>query len=135
MTANKLNLYERIYNNNGQQVEVDLSYTLTGKPQKVSNEKGGADVLTYQVKSFRATVCHGHDLNNILTEYKDAEAFAFCDRNEATWYEMTKAEFIEFVRLFAEYTYDSKKNGGRCKVRLNRRIKEQKAYLRAKAIS
>lgn len=133
MNANTLLIHETLYKNDGQQAEVNLSYTLTGKPKRADNRKGGADVLSYQVKTFRATLCQGEDVNAILEEYKDAERFAFVDNEEATWYDMNKEEFLTFARLFARAERNSAKNGGAMKLRLNGQRTAQRAWLQARA--
>lgn len=133
MNANTLLIHETLYKNDGQQAEVNLSYTLTGKPKRADNRKGGADVLSYQVKTFRATLCQGEDVNAILEEYKDAERFAFVDNEEATWYDMSKEEFLTFARLFARAERNSAKNGGTMKLRLNGQRTAQRAWLQARA--
>ena len=117
-------------NNGGQRAEYVLNIELFGTARKADNRKGGADVGVYQVKSFRATLCHGEDLQAILVEYKDAERFAFVDLEEAVWYDMSKAEFMEFARQFAELTKDSARNGGKTKYRLNRQGRQQREWLR-----
>lgn len=133
MNKNVLLIHDTMYNNVGQQAEVNLSYTLTGKPKRADNRKGGADVLGYQVKTYRATLCQGTDVNAILEEYKDAERFAFVDNEDATWYDMSKEEFLTFARLFARAERNSAKNGGTMKLRLNGQRTAQRAWLQARA--
>lgn len=133
MNANTLLIYETLYKNDGQQAEVNLSFTLTDKPKRADNRKGGADVLSYQVKTFRATLCQGEDVNAILEEYKDAERFAFVDNEKATWYDMSKEEFLAFAKLFARAERNSAKNGGTMKLRLNGQRTAQRAWLQARA--
>lgn len=118
------------YVNKGQRAEYMLALELTGEARKADNRKGGADVNIYQVKSFRATLCKGNDLNAILVEYASAERFAFVDEEDAEWYDLSKAEFMEFARQFAELTKDSAKNGGKEKYRLNRQGRQQREWLR-----
>ena len=130
MTANILKECERVYKNNGQHAEYRLAYTLTGEHRKADNHKGGADVGIYQVKSFRATLCHGDNLNNILEEYADAERFAFVDDEENMWYDLTKEEFVEFAKAIATLTRDSAKNGGKVKYQLNRQYRQQREWFR-----
>lgn len=122
---------KRVYKNNGQEAERLFALTLTGENRKADNKKGGADVGIYQVKSFRATVCKGHDIEQILVEYEKAERFAFVDIEEMVWYDLSKIEFVRFAEAFKELTRESKSNGGKEKIRLNRRINEQRAYLKA----
>jgi len=133
MKRNKLKIHETIYKNAGQQAEVNLAYTLTGETRKADNRKGGADVLNYQVKTFRATLCRSAELSDILVEYKDAERFAFVDTDGGVWYDMSKAEFLEFANLFARVERESNKNGGSTKLRLNGQRKAQRAWLQARA--
>ena len=118
------------YINKGQRAEYMLALELTGQTRKADNRKGGADVLNYQVKSFRATLCKGNDLSQILVEYAEAERFAFVDEETAEWYDLSKAEFMEFASVFAELTKDSAKNGGKSKYRLNRQGRQQRDWLR-----
>lgn len=133
MFKNTLKIHKPLYKNAGQQAEVNLSFTLYDRPKKADNNKGGADVGTYQVKTFRATVCKGTDPRNVLEEYKDAERFAFVDSEKAVWYDLSKDEFLEFVRAFARIERESNKNGGAEKLRLNGRKQEQREWLMARA--
>ena len=123
---------ERVYKNNGQHLEYCLR-AMFGQPTKADNRKGGADLeiggVGYQVKGFRATLCHGETLSNIETEYAEADGFIFGDLETETAYIMSKAEFIQFATSFAEVTRESAKNGGKAKIRLNRKVEEQRAYL------
>lgn len=130
MNANPLANCERIYKNNGQHAEYRFGFTLNGEGARANNRKGGADVSVYQVKSFRATVCHGNDLSAIFEEYADAERFAFVDDEENVWYDMSKDEFVKFAKAFAVLTRDSKKNGGKVKYQLNRQFKQQREWFR-----
>ena len=123
-----------VYKGNiGAHAEVHFVYEMTGRMAKLSNTKGGADCLRWQVKSFRATVCNGADVNNILTEYATAERFAFVDSERGVWYDMSPAEFIEFARAFTETDKASPKNGGGEKLRLNRKLVKQREYLEARS--
>lgn len=122
----------RIYKNNGQHAEY-LIRLMFGENAKADNRKGGADITingkTYQIKSARATVCHGETLANIRAEYA-VDGFIFADLETLTAYEMTVAEFETFAETFAEKTHESNgKNGGAVKMRLNRKFTEQRAYL------
>ena len=121
----------RVYKNNGQEAERLFALTLTGENRKADNHKGGADVGIYQVKSFRATVCKGYDIEQIKVEYANAERFAFVDIEEEVWYDLSVEQFVEFAKQFKELTRESKSNGGKEKIRLNRRINEQRAWLKA----
>ena len=132
MTINLLTACTRVYANNGQHAEYRLAYTLTGEHRKADNKKGGADVGIYQVKSFRATLCHGDNIENLLVEYAAAERFAFVDDEKNLWYDLDKAEFLEFAKAFGEKTRDSQRNGGKVKIRLNRQTEKQRAWLNAR---
>lgn len=122
----------RVYKNNGQHLEYCLR-VMFNQCAKADNRKGGADLVIdgvgYQVKSFRATLCHGANLSGIETEYAEADGFIFGDLETETAYIMSKAEFIQFATAFAEISRESGKNGGSVKMRLNRRFEEQRAYL------
>jgi hypothetical protein len=109
-----------------------------GQDPKADNKPAGADIIidgqALQIKSARATVCHGHAVEAIATEYAEADGFLFIDTATYTGYVMTSAEFIEFAREFAEPTRESGgKNGRGAKMRLNRRFSAQTAYLQARA--
>lgn len=127
--------FARTYRNNGQHAEQRLAYTLTNTVRKADNRKGGADVNIYQVKTFRATLCHGADLSAILVEYAEAERFAFVDDERDIWFDMDKAEFMQFAEQFAEIAADSRKNGGAIKFRLNRQIEKQREWLDRAALT
>lgn len=133
MFANALKLEaEPKYGNIGQQAEREVRFTITGNWQNADNRKGGTDVLNAQIKSFRATLCHGSDINQILTEYAEADSFIFADREEQVFYTMTVEEFMQFARLFAEVDRESTKNGKEPKIRLNRQFKAQRSWLRSR---
>ena len=119
------------YNNNGQQAEREVRYTLTGKWYNADNRKGGADCNGYQVKSFRATVCNGTTLNGIAEEYADVDGFIFADRETEQMFVMTADEWFDFCKVFAEADNGSKtSNGAKAKIRLNRQFKAQREWLR-----
>ena len=106
------------YTNGGQASQQWFAYTVTGERQKADNvpHDKGADVLHYQVKSARATVCKGTDIRAYLatdcaTEYIYATA-------DGIAYVMTKTEYIEFVEMFGTVTRESSRNGGAEKIRL-----------------
>ena len=130
MFVNTLKTMTRTYKNNGQHCEQRFAYTMTGEMVKADNHKGGADVLNYQVKSFRATVCKGENLDNFFTEYAEAERIAFVDDEANLWYDLSKEEFRQFIGQFAELTRESAKNGGTAKYRLNRQYRQQREWLR-----
>lgn len=59
------NSIPRTYSNNGQHAEQIARYTLTGKIEKADNKPFtvGGDVDDIQIKSARATICKGTDLD------------------------------------------------------------------------
>lgn len=132
MKTFKIKTANRIYKNNGQHAEY-LIRLMFGENTKADNRKGGADITingkTYQIKSARATVCHGETLANIRAEYA-VDGFIFADIETLTAYEMTVAEFETFAETFAEKTRESNgKNGGGAKMRLNRQMTAQREWL------
>lgn len=120
--------YSRLHNykNNGQDIEQSIRFTLTGEITKADNIRYdiAADVLNYQIKSARATVCKGTDLQAYLN--MDASSAYIYGTKNGTAYIMTKDEYITFITLFGTITQDSKKNGGQLKIRLK---DESKAML------
>lgn len=98
----KLNLDKAInYKNNGQRLESAFSYAVTGTAKKADNvsAKVSADVKGYQVKSNRATVCNGTDLDKALQEDK-ATAYAYIDRDGNVYF-MTPVQYKAFVLAFS----------------------------------
>lgn len=136
MKTFKINTENRVYKNNGQHAEYCVR-RMFGENAKADNRKGGADITingkTYQIKSARATVCHGETLANIRAEY-EVDGFIFVDLDTATAYTMTTAEFVEFAETFAETAHESNgKNGGGAKMRLNRQFTAQREWLTTRA--
>ena len=64
MTTIELKELNRQYKNNGQHAEQVARYTLTGEVCKADNKPftAGGDCGDIQIKSARATVCHGTDI-------------------------------------------------------------------------
>ena len=118
--------FPRTYKNNGQHMEQWVRYTLTGEVCKADNvaHNAGADVLHYQVKSARATVCKGTDLMAYLaTDYATEFIYATAD---GIAYVMTRTEYVAFATEFGTVTRESESNGGAEKIRLK---SESKALL------
>ena len=82
---------ERFYKNNGQEAERVFRYTYEGKLCKADNVKHtqGADCDNIQIKSARASVCKGIDIEAYLAEDK-AERFAYVVADFSKAYIMTK---------------------------------------------
>ena len=118
---------DRFYKNNGQEAERVFRYTYEGKICKADNLKHteGADCDDIQIKSARATVCAGLDIEAYLLKDR-AERFAYVVSDFSVAYIMTKALYIEFVKMFGTVTRESSKNGGGVKIRLK---SESKALL------
>lgn len=108
----------QIYKNKGQQAQVEFIYTLTGIITKADNIafNKGTDYGIYQIKSARATVCKGTDIQAHLSEDLASE-YVYVSKAHIA-YIMTKAEYLQFATLFTTVTRESKKNGGATKLRL-----------------
>jgi hypothetical protein len=121
------------YRNNGQASQQLFAYTLTGERQKADNipHDKGADVLHYQVKSARATVCKGTDIRAYLLTDKATE-YAYVAKNGKA-YIMNRIEYIEFVEVFGTVTRESSRNGGATKIRLKSESVALLAYLEERA--
>lgn len=135
MTTIKLNnQIERQYKNNGQHAEQVMRFTLTGEIVKADNKSHrlGGDVLDIQIKSQKATVCKGYDLEAYLA-LDGANRFAYVTSDFATAYVMNKAEYIEFVSEFGCKTRESQKNGGGEKIQLLSESKRMLEWFGARA--
>lgn len=109
---------ERTYTNNGQHLEQTFRFNLTGRIEKADNlaHDKGCDLFHYSIKSARATVCKGTDIEAYLATDKATE-FVYVTKTLIA-YIMNKAMYLEFVKLFATKTTESAKNGGGVKTRL-----------------
>ena len=108
----------RTYTNNGQHLEQVFRYNLTGEIAKADNlaHDKGTDLLHYSIKSARATVCKGTNLDAYLDTDKATE-FVYITK-ALTAYIMNRIEYTAFVRMFGTVTCESAKNGGHKKIRL-----------------
>lgn len=124
----------RTYKNNGQHAEQVVRYTLTGETGRADNKPYTecGDVLDIQVKSARATVCYGTDIQAHI-ELDAATSYAYVTKDFHTMYIMTPSEWKTFVDTFSTVTRDSKKRGGRIKLRLRDETSKMLAYLKAHA--
>ena len=129
MTHLNLTDITRTYKNNGQHLEQVFRYNLTGKVEKADNLKAtdGTDLLNYSIKSARATVCKGTDLNTHLATDKATE-FVYITKDLIA-YIMNKTEYTEFVNLFGTVTTESTKNGGHTKIRLGHETTKMTEWL------
>lgn len=123
---------DRTYKNNGQHLEQVVRYNLTGKLEKADNLHYDkfADVLDIQIKSARATVCKGTNLNEYLKNDK-AKRYLYITA-DLQGYIMTKQEFILFCQTFGYITRESQKNGNALKIRLKSESKKLIEWLDSK---
>jgi hypothetical protein len=134
MTIQQLTTIERRYKNNGQEAERVVRYTLTGEDCKADNleHSFGGDCGSLQIKSARATVCKGLDLNSYLAEDAATE-YGYVISDFSRMYVMNVAEYVEFIKAFATATKESQKNGGGEKLRLKHETKAMLEWLRVRA--
>lgn len=119
MTTIELKPIERQYANNGQHAEQVLRFTLTGEILKADNKPAeqGGDIFDIQIKSARATICKGTDLDAYLA-LDAAQRYAYVGSDFKIAYLMSKQEWREFCKEFGTVTRESAKNGGLAKIRL-----------------
>lgn len=115
--------------NDGNKAEYAFSMHMLGYARKLDNVPAykAGDVLDYQVKSSHCSVCSGTNLQDHLQ--KDAAnryAYVCAD---GTVYIMTKVEYATFVSAFSSIERDSKKNGGKEKIRLKHESKKMLRWL------
>lgn len=129
MTTITLNPIARTYKNNGQHLEQVFRYNLTGEITKADNLKAseGTDLFNYSIKSARATVCKGTNIDEHLATDKATE-FVYIT-NDLVAYIMNKDEYKTFVNLFASVDTESSKNGGSKKLRLGRETSKMLEWL------
>ena len=110
---------ERYYKNNGQEAERVARFTLTGELAKADNIRHdlGSDCLDIQIKSARATVCKGTDLEQYLA-LDASNRFGYVTADFQMMYIMNRTEYKLFVDEFGTVTRESGKNGGNEKIRL-----------------
>lgn len=117
--------------NNGQACEQDLRFALTGRIERPDNRKGETDIFDIQIKSARATLCKGTNLEDYVYS-NEANRFAYVTA-ERVVYIMSKDEFYLFACEFATITTDSSKNGGSQKMRLRYETPTMLAWLESHA--
>ena len=124
--------YLNNYHNHGQNAEQSIRFHLTGEILKADNVRfdKGADILNFQVKSAKATICKGTDLEKYL-DLDASTAYIYATRNGIA-YIMERAEYIAFVNTFGYVTRESEKNGGAEKIRLRDESKKMLAWLEEK---
>ena len=121
------------YKIKGQAVEQEYRFFKTGEIVKADNLPAdrGCDLGNCSIKSARATICKGTDLQAHLATDKATE-FVYLTQTKLA-YTMTKAEYIEFVAIFGTVDKDSAKNGGKTKLRLKSESKALLDYLAERA--
>lgn len=125
---------ERLYKNNGQHAEMVFKYTMTGKIVKADNTPYmvSGDYDDIQIKSARATVCKGTDLDRHL-QADMAKRYAYVMNDFSAAYIMDKAEYKQFASEFGTITRESSKNGGAEKIRLRYETDTMKKWLADRA--
>ena len=121
---------ERTYRNNGQHAEQVARFTLLDEIAKADNRPHAeaTDVFDIQLKSARATVCKGTDLESYI--YEDAATrFAYILADFSAMYVMSRSEWLEFCREFSTETRESTKNGSAPKLRLKHESKAMREWL------
>lgn len=134
MTVINLTSIERFYANNGQEAERVFRYTYTGELTKADNIKhtDGADCEDIQIKSARASVCKGTDIEAYLATDM-AKRFAYVVKDFTRAYIMDRITYIAFVKTFGTVTRESEKNGGAEKIRLKSESRAMLEWLRERA--
>ena len=120
---------DRMYKNNGQHAEQVFRFTMTGIIQSADNisAENSSDCNGIQIKSARATVCKGTDINTYLSN-DSANFYAYVMKDFKTAFLMTKAEWKEFIETFGTVTKESIKNGGQVKIRLRYETQEMREW-------
>ena len=121
--------FARTYANNGQHLEQCARYFFTGEIAKADNKPhtDGGDIDDIQIKTARATVCKGLDIEKYL-EADGAKRYAYITK-DLTMYIMNRSEYIEFCTTFGTATKESAKNGGADKIRLKPESKNLLTWL------
>ena len=123
----------RTYANNGQHAEQVARYTLTGEVCKADNKPftAGGDCGDIQIKSARATVCHGTDIKAHIA-MDGANRYGYVNASFTVMYLMSAAEWFEFATLFGTVTRESGKNGGAIKMRLKAETRGMVEWLKVR---
>lgn len=121
---NTINLYKNAGHN--AEYAVGQFFGIEATPNNIPHTAGG-DVLNYQVKSARATVCKGTDIDAYLA-IDGATEYIYVT-NTFKGYVMNRDEWKEFVNRFGTITRESKQNGGAEKIRLKSESREMLEYL------
>lgn len=130
MTKLEMKSIARVYKNNGQHAEQVFRFTVTGEIVKADNKPAelGGDCFDIQIKSARATVCKGRDIDAYLA-LDAAQRYAYVNADFTVAYIMSKAEWKAFVLAFGTVCRESAKNGGAEKIRLGHETKAMREWL------
>ena len=108
--------------NKGEQVEWRVGYELTGEPSERNNKPAtdGGDVGKWQVKSPKASLAPVDNCGGYIFGFADTEYF----------FEMSRAEFDEFLQEFSYTDRDSKT--GKAKIRIKNDSSKMRKWLLAR---
>lgn len=129
ITMNIADTFARTYANNGQHLEQCARFFLTGTIAKADNKAhtDGGDVGSLQLKSARATVCKGNDIEKYLAT-DGATEYGYITK-DFVLYTMNRNEYIEFCTVFGTKDRESTANGGGEKIRLKSESKKMLEWL------
>lgn len=105
--------------NNGERVEWRVGYELTGEPSERNNKPAtaGGDVGEWQVKSPKASIAEVDNCGGYIFGFADSEYF----------FQMSQAEFEEFLTEFSYTDRDSK--SGKPKIRIKNDSSKMRKWL------
>lgn len=130
MTTMTLATIARTYTNNGQHAEQVVRFTITGMLAKADCTPATVcgDCGDLQIKSARATICKGTDLDAHLAT-DAATRYAYVVKDFSMAYIMSKSEYREFASRFGTVTRESDKNGGTEKLRFGKESRAMREWL------
>lgn len=105
--------------NRGEQVEWRVGYEKTGVPNERNNKpaSAGGDVLSWQVKSPKASLTGKDNCDGYIFGFADADYY----------FEMSVEEFGEFIENFSYIDRDSKT--GKSKIRIKNDSSKMRKWL------
>ena len=109
--------------NKGEQVEWRVGYELTGEPSERNNKPAvdGGDVGEWQVKSPKASLAEVDNCGGYIFGFAEADYF----------FQMSRAEFEEFLQEFSYIDRDSKT--GKQKIRIKNDSSKMRKWLMDRA--
>lgn len=119
------------YKNKGQAKQQAVIFHFTGKLEKADNRKHQTetDFFNLEIKSEKASLGIEKTIDEYIGKCK-AEFFLYVCNDCKTTFLMTRKEFKSFFRQFGTKDRDSKKNGGKEKLRLKKESKKMRAWLK-----